>query len=99
LFLKQVDFNGWFESFAISYARSGDDDDDDRWDELDLDQLDIDKLKKSRLVPLLPPIDHSTMQYAPFNKDFFEPHDEIASLDANKITDLRKSLGSFDCQT
>ncbi|XP_017886041.1 ATP-dependent RNA helicase DDX42 [Ceratina calcarata] len=48
--------------------------------------------KKKDIDPL-PPIDHSEIQYEPFEKNFYNVHDEIASLSKQQIDDLRKTLG------
>ncbi|XP_055686439.1 ATP-dependent RNA helicase DDX42 [Lutzomyia longipalpis] len=41
----------------------------------------------------LPPIDHSEIEYAPFEKNFYDPHEEIAALSAAQVDNLRKALG------
>eukprot|EP00117_Sycon_ciliatum_P008711 scpid63344/ scgid11290/ ATP-dependent RNA helicase DDX42; DEAD box protein 42 len=49
--------------------------------------------EKSKIIDPLPPIDHTTMPYKPFEKFFFEEHDDIRSMNAQAINDLRKALG------
>lgn len=48
--------------------------------------------KKKEIDPL-PPVDHTEIQYEPFEKNFYNVHDEIASLSKQQIDDLRKTLG------
>ncbi|XP_011155541.1 ATP-dependent RNA helicase DDX42 [Solenopsis invicta] len=48
--------------------------------------------KKKEIDPL-PPIDHSEIEYEPFEKNFYNVHEEIASLSKQQIDDLKKTLG------
>ncbi|XP_012540586.1 ATP-dependent RNA helicase DDX42 [Monomorium pharaonis] len=48
--------------------------------------------KKKEIDPL-PPIDHSEIEYEPFEKNFYNVHEEIASLNKQQIDDLKKTLG------
>lgn len=48
---------------------------------------------KKRDIDPLPPIDHSEIDYEPFEKNFYTPHEEILSLTPSKIHDLRQALG------
>ncbi|XP_077256778.1 ATP-dependent RNA helicase DDX42 [Temnothorax americanus] len=48
--------------------------------------------KKKEIDPL-PPLDHSEIEYEPFEKNFYNVHEEIASLGKQQIDDLRKTLG------
>ncbi|XP_020293962.1 ATP-dependent RNA helicase DDX42 isoform X2 [Pseudomyrmex gracilis] len=48
--------------------------------------------KKKDIDPL-PPIDHSEIEYEPFEKNFYNVHEEIASLSKQQIDDLKKTLG------
>jgi ATP-dependent RNA helicase DDX42 len=61
-------------------------------DDLEEDDLDVEKLKKSKLIPLLPPVDHAAMDYPEFNKDFLKLHPEIKALDEARIAELRRVL-------
>ena len=45
--------------------------------EVDLEYLKKDKKKK---IEPLPNVEHSSVKYEPFNKDFYEEHEEIAKL-------------------
>lgn len=49
--------------------------------------------KKSKYIDPLPPIDHSTIEYRPFEKNFYEEHIDIVALSKDQIEDLRKTLG------
>ncbi|KAK9885456.1 hypothetical protein WA026_010952 [Henosepilachna vigintioctopunctata] len=48
---------------------------------------------KKRIIDPLPPIDHSTIEYQPFRKNFYEEHNEIASLTSDRVAELREALG------
>ncbi|KAK1158962.1 ATP-dependent RNA helicase DDX42-like [Acipenser oxyrinchus oxyrinchus] len=45
-----------------------------------------------RIICPLPPIDHSEIDYPPFEKNFFEEHEELASLTPDQVVDLRQKL-------
>ncbi|MGH0141822.1 UNVERIFIED_CONTAM: hypothetical protein FKN15_005349 [Acipenser sinensis] len=45
-----------------------------------------------RIICPLPPIDHSEIDYPPFEKNFFEEHEELASLTPDQVADLRQKL-------
>ncbi|XP_014485169.1 PREDICTED: ATP-dependent RNA helicase DDX42 [Dinoponera quadriceps] len=60
--------------------------------EYDEDGNPIAPSKKKEIDPL-PPIDHSEINYEPFEKNFYNVHEEIASLNKQQIDDLRKTLG------
>ncbi|KAA0188952.1 hypothetical protein HAZT_HAZT003568 [Hyalella azteca] len=49
--------------------------------------------RKSKVIDPLPPIDHSTVNYPDFTKNFYQEHEEIAALDNAQVTDLRRKLG------
>ncbi|KAK7601826.1 hypothetical protein V9T40_009267 [Parthenolecanium corni] len=49
--------------------------------------------KKSKIIDPLPPIDHSTIEYAPFEKNFNIVHEEIAGLSKEQVKSLRETLG------
>jgi len=46
------------------------------------------KKKKERIEPL-PTVDHSKIEYEPFNKDFYEEHEEIQALTNDRVRQLR----------
>lgn len=48
---------------------------------------------RRRDIDPLPQIDHSEIQYQPFEKNFYTPHEDIVNLDAQQVNDLRKTLG------
>ena len=66
--------------------------DDDMEVEYDADGNPIYTPKKKVIVPL-EPIDHSTIEYPPFGKDFYKEHSEIASLNTLQVIELRNKLG------
>jgi ATP-dependent RNA helicase DDX42 len=41
----------------------------------------------------LPPIDHSTIEYEPFEKNFYQEHEEIQAMTAEQLKELRTTLG------
>ncbi|RDD40177.1 ATP-dependent RNA helicase DDX42 [Trichoplax sp. H2] len=48
---------------------------------------------KKKIIDPLPPIDHSTIEYLPFEKYFYERHEDISKLNAVEVTKLRLKLG------
>ncbi|XP_013789257.1 ATP-dependent RNA helicase DDX42-like [Limulus polyphemus] len=48
---------------------------------------------KSKYIDPLSAIDHSTIQYADFAKNFYEEHEDIAQLTPSDVHELRKKLG------
>lgn len=49
--------------------------------------------EKKKIIDPLPPIDHSTIEYKPFEKDFYKVHPEIEALDYRQVNELRSTLG------
>lgn len=45
-----------------------------------------------KVIDPLPPIDHSEIIYTPFNKNFYEEHEEISALSELEINELRNKL-------
>ncbi|XP_030385242.1 ATP-dependent RNA helicase DDX42 [Scaptodrosophila lebanonensis] len=48
--------------------------------------------KKKDIDPL-PPIYHSEIEYEPFERNFYTPHEDIAQLSEEQVRDLRHTLG------
>ncbi|CAN7996374.1 unnamed protein product [Ixodes hexagonus] len=48
---------------------------------------------KSKYIDPLPPIDHSTITYKEFTKNFYQEHEEIAALSQEEVEALRVTLG------
>lgn len=48
---------------------------------------------RKRDIDPLPPIDHSEMDYKPFEKNFYVPHPDIAELNSVQVQELRRTLG------
>lgn len=46
-----------------------------------------------KIIDPLPPIDHSTIEYENFEKNFYQEHEEIKSLSREQVEELRKTLG------
>ena len=53
--------------------------------------------KKSKEIDPLPPIDHSSITYPPFEKNFYVPHEDITNLTAQQVAELRQKLGIKVC--
>ena len=53
--------------------------------------------KKPKYIDPLPPIDHSTITYSDFTKNFYQEHDDIAALSPDQALDLRIKLGIKVC--
>jgi len=70
-------------------GRLADESDDDM--EYDVEGNPI--MNKKKVIDPLPPIDHSTITYPEFTKNFYEEHEDIASLTDEKVKDLREKLG------
>ena len=45
--------------------------------------------QKKRKIETLPTIDHTNIKYPPFNKIFYEEHEQIQALSEEKIANLR----------
>ncbi|KAF5400156.1 DEAD box ATP-dependent RNA helicase [Paragonimus heterotremus] len=48
---------------------------------------------EKKMIDPLPPIDHSTINYSPFAKNFYVEHEDISKLDDTKVAELREKLG------
>ncbi|MFH4976551.1 hypothetical protein AB6A40_003260 [Gnathostoma spinigerum] len=45
-----------------------------------------------KVIDPLPPIDHSTVEYKPFNKNFYSEHEQIKAMSSLKVFELRNKL-------
>ncbi|XP_077316326.1 ATP-dependent RNA helicase DDX42 [Lithobates pipiens] len=45
-----------------------------------------------RVIDPLPPMDHSEIEYSPFEKNFYEEHEEITALTPQQVVELRHKL-------
>ncbi|TRY98962.1 hypothetical protein DNTS_001232, partial [Danionella cerebrum] len=45
-----------------------------------------------KIIMPLPPIDHSEIEYAPFEKNFYNEHEELSSLTGADVVQLRNKL-------
>lgn len=61
--------------------------------EYDEDGNPIVSMKKLKTIDPLPPIDHSEIEYKPFEKNFYVVHEEIAKLTKVQKDELRHKLG------
>lgn len=48
---------------------------------------------RKREIDPLPSIDHSEIDYKPFEKNFYTAHEEIQNLSRSQVDDLRHRLG------
>lgn len=48
---------------------------------------------RKREIDPLPAIDHSEIEYKPFEKNFYTPHEDIANLSRSQVDELRICLG------
>uniref|UniRef100_A0A8C4PWR5 ATP-dependent RNA helicase DDX42 n=2 Tax=Eptatretus burgeri TaxID=7764 RepID=A0A8C4PWR5_EPTBU len=48
--------------------------------------------EKNKLIDPLPPIDHSEIEYPPFDKNFYEEHEDVSSMSASQAQELRGKL-------
>lgn len=48
---------------------------------------------RRREIEPLPAIDHSEIEYKPFEKNFYTPHEEISNLSRSQVEELRHKLG------
>ncbi|KAG5670871.1 hypothetical protein PVAND_001104 [Polypedilum vanderplanki] len=62
-------------------------------DEMEYDEEGYPIAQRKKEIDPLPPIDHSQIEYKPFEKNFYTPHEEIASLNRVKTIELRQKLG------
>lgn len=79
-------FNAVKDGLIVPYP-----DDDELWD-YDSDGNPIPP-EKSKIIEPLPPIDHSEIQYADFDSNFYEEHPDIAALPRSQVDTLRNKLG------
>lgn len=45
-----------------------------------------------KIIMPLPPIDHTEIDYAPFEKNFYQEHEELSSLTGTQVIELRQKL-------
>ncbi|CAF3757456.1 unnamed protein product [Rotaria socialis] len=88
----QESYFRWLEENPNAGLPIGDDDDEDRELQYD-DDGNLIAPEKSKHIDPLPPIDHSTIQYAPFEKNFYVEHEDIRNLSNQQVNDLRHKLG------
>ena len=50
-----------------------------------------------QIIDPLPPIDHSEIDYTPFEKNFYIEPPDISALDTNQVNELRRTLGIRVC--
>lgn len=79
----------YMEENPMAGVQNEDEDDEMEYDE---DGNPIVTIKKKIIDPL-PPIDHSTITYTPFEKNFYNVHEEISSLSPAQVAELRHKLG------
>ena len=53
-------------------------------------------MKKQKIEPLVA-VDHATVTYEPFNKDFYDEHEELKALPDDRVKQLRYILFFRSC--
>ncbi|XP_014678742.1 PREDICTED: ATP-dependent RNA helicase DDX42-like, partial [Priapulus caudatus] len=48
--------------------------------------------ERSKVIDPLPPIDHSTIEYRPFARNFYVEHEDIAALSSQEVAALRSKF-------
>uniref|UniRef100_A0A914GXP2 Lipoyl synthase, mitochondrial n=1 Tax=Globodera rostochiensis TaxID=31243 RepID=A0A914GXP2_GLORO len=87
--IEQEDMHESLMRFMDEYAKRHEEEDSEVY-EYDEDGNIMWTWKK--VIDPLPPIDHSEIQYKPFNKDFYVEHDEIKALSPKEVFELRIAL-------
>ena len=78
---------------GVLASGSGDESEETEALEYDRDGNPVASKKAGGTIDPLPPIDHSTIEYESFNRNFYEEHEEIKSLNWDQVNQLRKTLG------
>ena len=69
--------------------------------QIEYDENDMPILKEQKEIEPLPPVDHSTIEYYDFTKDFYKEDKEVAAMGANELMIMHKQLeikvSGFDC--
>lgn len=69
--------------------------------QIEYDENDMPILKDQKEIEPLPPVDHSTIEYYEFRKDFYREDKEIAAMGPNELMIMHKQLeikvSGFDC--
>ncbi len=73
----------------IYVGDESDDDNDPNAPEYDVDGIPVINQTKKKIEPL-PPIDHSTINYIPFNKAFYKECKEITDISESEVTKYRQ---------
>uniref|UniRef100_A0A0B7AJV1 RNA helicase n=1 Tax=Arion vulgaris TaxID=1028688 RepID=A0A0B7AJV1_9EUPU len=50
-------------------------------------------IERKKVIDPLPSLDHSEIEYEPFERNFYTPHEEIESLSDDQVDELRSKLG------
>ncbi|CAF4371280.1 unnamed protein product [Rotaria sp. Silwood2] len=88
----QESYFRWLEENPNAGVPIADDDDEDRELQYD-DDGNLIAPEISKHIDPLPPIDHSTIQYSPFEKNFYVEHEDIRNLSNQQVNELRNKLG------
>eukprot|EP01119_Soliformovum_irregulare_P015579 TRINITY_DN4398_c0_g1_i3.p1 TRINITY_DN4398_c0_g1~~TRINITY_DN4398_c0_g1_i3.p1 ORF type:complete len:427 (+),score=98.50 TRINITY_DN4398_c0_g1_i3:91-1371(+) len=65
---------------------------DDSGHPIDVEDYDSDDPNRKKEVPILPPIDHASIEYPEFNKNFYEEHPDIAKMTEEEVAETRRLL-------
>eukprot|EP00118_Oscarella_pearsei_P013432 m.107314 g.107314 ORF g.107314 m.107314 type:complete len:91 (+) comp37291_c0_seq13:485-757(+) len=69
------------------------DEEDEHEDTVEYDMDGNPIYKKPKMIEPLPPVDHTAINYARFEKFFYEEHEELKKLSWEEVFGLRKKLG------
>ncbi|CDW58801.1 ATP dependent RNA helicase DDX42 [Trichuris trichiura] len=64
----------------------------DEADELDFDEEGNPLPPKKKYIDPLPAVDHTSIEYEPFEKNFYEEHSDIAALTSDEVKKLRQTF-------
>ncbi|CAF3561377.1 unnamed protein product [Rotaria sp. Silwood1] len=88
----QESYFRWLEENPNAGLPIADDDDEDRELQYD-DDGNLIAPEISKHIDPLPSIDHSTIEYSPFEKNFYVEHEDIRNLSNQQVNELRNKLG------
>lgn len=91
--IEQTDEMEDYLKFMKDNPNVGVDDDTEPVYEYDDDGNIVGSSIDRRIIDPLPPVDHSTIDYMPFDRNFYSEHEEISSLSSDRIQTLRRTLG------
>ena len=90
----QESYFKWLEENPNAGLTSNDDEQQQQQQDVDYDEEgNMIAPEKSKFIDPLPPVDHSAIEYEPFQKNFYHEHADIAALSKERVDALRRTLG------